>query len=86
MIDEELRAAFEKVRQRGAPVVGVEAVLLVNADPWQRLPPPRQLVTAPRELLLRLEQFEPRCQPLFTCPGHVLHHRLFSLRWLVVVR
>src|SRR5258707_15808546 len=39
------------------------------------LPPPRQLVAAPRELLLRLEQLEPRCEPLFTCPGHVLRHR-----------
>src|SRR5438445_661105 len=37
--------------------------------------PPRQLVAAPRQLLLRLEQLEPRCEPLFTCPGHVLRHR-----------
>src|SRR5258707_3898278 len=44
------------------------------------LPPPGQLVTAPRQLLLRLEQLEPRCEPLFTCPGHVLRHRSSLLR------
>jgi hypothetical protein len=64
MIHEELRAAFEEIRQRGAPVFGVETVLLVNADPRQLLPPPRQLVTAPCQLLLRLEQLEPGGKPL----------------------
>jgi hypothetical protein len=46
VIDEELRALPEEVRQRGAPLVGVEPILLVEADPRQLLPPPRQLVTA----------------------------------------
>src|SRR3989454_990089 len=81
VVDEELRAPSEKVGQRGAPLVRLESVLLVDPDPRQLLPSPRQLVAAPRELLLRLEQLEPRCEPLFTCPGHVLRHRssLFPL-------
>src|SRR5213594_2708458 len=60
---------------RGARFVGLESILLVDPNPRQLLPPPRQLVAAPRELLLRPEQLEPRCEPLFTCPGHVLRHR-----------
>src|SRR6266446_2700505 len=75
VVDEELRAPPEEVGQRGAPLVGLESILLVDPDPRQLLPSPRQLVAAPRELLLRLEQLEPRCEPLFTCPGHVLRHR-----------
>src|SRR5882724_6602713 len=78
MVDEELRAPSEEVCQRGDPLVGLESILFVDPDPRQFLPPPRQLVAAPRELLLRLEQLEPRCEPLFTCPGHVLRHG-FSL-------
>jgi len=48
VIDEELRAPSEEVRQRGAPLVGLEAILLVDPDPRQFLTPPRQLVAAPR--------------------------------------
>src|SRR3989454_788860 len=79
VVDEELRAPSEEVCQRGAPLVGLESILLVDPNPRQLLPPPRQLVAAPRELLLRLEQLEPRCEPLFTCPGHVLRHRSVPL-------
>src|SRR5207249_7862475 len=75
VVDEELRAPSEEVCQQGAPLVGLESILLVDPNPRQLLPPPRQLVAAPRDLLLRLEQLEPRCEPLFTCPGHVLRHR-----------
>src|SRR5438067_10230756 len=75
VVDEELRAPSEEVCQRDAPLVGLESILLVDPNPRQLLPPPRQLVAAPRELLLRLEQLEPRCEPLLTCPGHVLRHR-----------
>src|SRR5882672_2905272 len=75
VVDKELRAPSEEVHQRGAPLVGLESILLVDPHPRQLLPPPRQVVAAPRELLLRLEQLEPGCEPLFTCPGHVLRHR-----------
>ena len=98
VVDEELRAPSEEVCQRGAPLVGLESILLVDPNPRQLLPPPRQLVAAPRQLLLRLEQLEPRCEPLFTCPGHVLRHRSslsfgcpssfvpVHVRWLLVMR
>jgi hypothetical protein len=75
VVDEELRAPAEEVRQRGAALVGLEAIRLVDPHPRQVLPPPRQLVAAPRERLLRLEQIEPRCEPLCTCPGLVYRHR-----------
>src|SRR5919197_417250 len=76
VVDEELRAPSEEVCQRGAPLVGLESILLVDPNPRQLLPPPRQLVAAPRELLLRLEQLEPHGEPLFTCSGLVCRHRL----------
>src|SRR5512145_2715386 len=75
VVDEELRAPPEEAFQGGASLVGLESILLVDPDPRQLLPPSRQLVAAPCELLLGLEQLEPRCQPLGTCPGHVLRHR-----------
>jgi len=70
----------EEVCQRGAPFVGLESILFVDPNSWQLLPPERQLVAPPRELFLRLEQLEPRSEPLFTCPGHVSRHRLLSSR------
>ncbi len=78
MVDEQLRALLEEVRQGGAPLVRVESILLVDPNPRQLLPLPRQLVTAPRELLLRLEQLEPRCEPFFPCPGLCAWSSLFS--------
>src|SRR5208283_4623419 len=63
VVDEELRAPSKEVCQRGAPLVGVESILLVDPNPRQFLPPPRQLVAAPRQLLLLLEQPEPGCKP-----------------------
>ena len=47
MIDEDLRAS-EEVCQRGAPLVGLKSILLVDPNPRQLLPLPRQLVAAPR--------------------------------------
>src|SRR5207244_7454764 len=83
VVDEKLRAPSEEVCQRGAPLVGLEAVLLADPDPRQLLPAPRQLVAAPRQLLLRLEQLAPGCKPLFTGPGHVLRHlRLPLADWV----
>ena len=75
VVEEELRAPSEELCQRGAPLVGLESILLVDANPRQVLPPPCQLVAAPRELLFRLEQLEPSCEPILTCPGHMCRHR-----------
>src|SRR5215218_11000192 len=81
VVDKELRAPLEKVCQRGAPRVGLESIRLVDPNPRQfLLTPPRQLVAAPRELLLRLEELKPRGEPFFTCSGYVLRHRSSHLR------
>src|SRR5712691_10864773 len=48
VVDEELRAPSEEVCQRSARLVGLESILLVDPNPRQLLPPPRQLVAAPR--------------------------------------
>ena len=56
------------------PSLGLEAVLLVDANPGQLLAPPRELVAAPGQLLLGLEQLEPSRKPLFTCSGLVIGH------------
>src|SRR3954469_22960981 len=56
VVDEELRAPSEEVRQRGAPRIGLESVILVDPDPRQLPTSPRQLVAPPRQLLLLLEQ------------------------------
>jgi hypothetical protein len=74
VVDKKLRAAAEKIRQRGVSFIGLESVVLVDPDPRQLLPLPHQFVAAPRVLLLRIEQFEPRGQPLFTCPCRVCRH------------
>src|SRR5262249_20589220 len=74
VIDEELRAPSEEVRQRGAASIGLEPILLLDPNPRELLASPRQLVAAPQEVLLRREQLEPRCVPFLTCPGPVLRH------------
>src|SRR5262245_30858352 len=72
VVDEELRTPSEELSQRGTPLVGLESVLLVDPHPRQGLPPPRELVAAPRVLFLRLEQLEALCEPLLTRPDLVL--------------
>src|SRR5919106_5960559 len=75
VVDDQLRAPAEQVFERSAPLVGLEPVLLVDPNPGQLLPPPRQLVAAPGKLLLGLQQLEPRGTPFFTGSGLVLRHR-----------
>src|SRR4029077_13062741 len=79
VIDEKLRATAEKSRQRGAAFIGLEAIRLVDPDPRQLLPPLRQLVAPPRQLLLRREAVASPRQPLFARPGlvcgYLLGHR-----------
>src|SRR5262245_44973032 len=74
VVDEELRATVEEIGERGAPLVGLEAVLLLDSHPRQLLPRPGQLVAAPGQLLLGLEQSEPGGQPLFTRSCSVVRH------------
>jgi len=48
VVDEELRASSEEIGEGRCPFVGLESILLVDPNPRQLLPPPRQLVAAPR--------------------------------------
>jgi hypothetical protein len=75
VIDEELRASAEEICQRRRLLVGLEAVLLVDANPRQLLPHPRQLVAAPRQRLLSLEQLQPSREPFFAPSDLVVDHR-----------
>src|SRR5438445_466012 len=54
VVDEELRAPSEEIGEGCRALVGLEAVLLVNANPGQLLPHPRELVATPRQRLLGL--------------------------------
>ncbi len=74
VIDEELRASSEEIGEERCALVGLEAVLLVDPNPGQLLPPPRQFVAPPRQRLLGLEQLQPGRKPLFTCSGLVIGH------------
>ena len=47
VIDQELRAAPEEIRQAGAPLLGLEFVALLDPDPGQLLAPLRQRVALP---------------------------------------
>src|ERR1700722_20052634 len=79
VVDEKLRAPSEEVGQRGASLVGLESILLVDSHPRQLLPSARQLVAAVSQLLLRLEQLQPGRKPLFACSGLVVGHRFSPL-------
>ena len=53
VIDEQLGAAVEQLRQRARAFVRLEAVLLLDANPGQLAPLPGQLVTQAGVLLSR---------------------------------
>ena len=68
MVDEQLRAAFEELRQRFRPVVGVKPVLLLDPHPWQLTPLLRELVAEPGVLLLAPKQLLASRLPLLRLP------------------
>jgi hypothetical protein len=74
VVHEELRAPSEQVRQRSVTFVGLEAVVLLDPDPGKLLPLSSQLVAPPGQILLGLEQLEPRRVPLLTRSRRVLRH------------
>jgi hypothetical protein len=74
VVDEQLRASPEEVRQRGAALVTFEYILLVEPDPGQCLPLAGELVAVPRQRLLSVKELEPGGEPLFTCSDLVLGH------------
>src|SRR5215208_7144628 len=72
VVDEQLRTAVEELGERLRPFLGLEHVLLVDRHARELGALPSQLVTPARELLLALEQLDPRRQPLLagSDPGH----------------
>ena len=79
MVDEQLRAASEEIRERRCALIGLKLVLLIDSNPGQLLPLLREFVATPRQRLLGLEQLQPGRKPLFTCSGFVFGH-CFLLR------
>src|SRR5438552_688151 len=79
VVGEKLRAPAEEIGEGRRAVVGLEPVFLVDWDPGQLLPPPRQLVATPRQRLLGLEQLQPGGEPLFTGSNLVIGHCLSLL-------
>jgi hypothetical protein len=85
VVDEQLRASGEELRQRLRPLVGLKGVLLLEPHPRKLQPLPRELVASSRQLLLPLQQLDPRLQPILSRSDRVLHgsylhlHRRFSV-------
>ncbi len=66
VVHEQLAVAIEQIRQIQASSWPVEAVLLVDSDPWQRPSLRGELVAEAVQLLLAGEELEARRQPLLT--------------------
>src|SRR5215217_2525824 len=81
MIDKELRASSEEISEGSCALVGLETVLLVDSNPRQLLPPLREFVATPRQLLLGFEQLKAGRKPLFTCSNLVVSHCFFHIVW-----
>src|SRR5438128_1067347 len=62
-----------------AALVGLEAVVLLDAHPGELPAPPGQLVTSPRQLLFIGEQLTPGREPLLAGPRVVIGHLLSPL-------
>src|ERR1700704_5645364 len=69
VVDQQLGAAGEQVGERRGSGLGVEGVVLLDADPGQCLALSGELVAAACGLLLGLAQGEAGGQPLFACSG-----------------
>jgi hypothetical protein len=74
VIDDELRSSSEQIGKRRHALVGLKTVFLVNSNPRQPLPPLRQFVATPCQLLLGLEQLQPGRKPFITCSNLVISH------------
>jgi hypothetical protein len=75
LVDEQLRAPVEKLGQRLLSILGVEGVLLVDANPRHLLPLLRDLLVEPSQLLLACVYRRNRGFPFVPRPDLVLGHR-----------
>ena len=79
MIDEQLAPALEQIR-KGLPAVrALELVVPVNQHPGQAPPLGRQFVPETGQLLLLVEQRNPRLEPVFPRNDLVIRHARFPL-------
>jgi hypothetical protein len=81
VVDDELRAAVEKLGQRPRPGLGVEAVLLVDRHPRQLAALARELVVAASELLLADEQLVACALPFLAGADFVRSHYSIIRAW-----
>src|SRR5207244_939449 len=84
VVDEQLRASVEELRQPLWTVLGLEGVLLLHPHPGQLAALAGEVVAAPRQLFLSLEQCVACSEPFLACSDLVLRHLVASLRWCVV--
>ena len=71
MVDQQLRATVEQVRETLRPFTSIEAILLLDWDPGELAALSSELVTEPRVLLFAFEQLFTRGEPLVTCANFV---------------
>jgi hypothetical protein len=72
VVDEQLRATVEELRQGLRALPHVEDVLLLDRNPGQLLAHPGDLVASVSVPLLGVEQLAARRQPFLAGPGYVL--------------
>src|SRR5438093_8486583 len=75
VVDDELRASVEELRECAWATGRVEAVLLLHGDPRQLPPQLCQLVTELSVFLLASQQRRPRSEPVLACSDIVISHR-----------
>lgn len=66
---------LKELGQGCAAAVGIEAVRLVEANPWQCLALPGHFIAASGQGLFRFKQLQTCCQPLLPGRGFVRVHR-----------
>jgi hypothetical protein len=79
VVDEELRAPVEHILQRLVALLGVERINLIDSYPGQLLSQPRNVVAAPRQVLLGGKQIASRVQPSLACCCHMCRHHASPL-------
>ena len=78
MVDEKLRAAAEEIGERGAALVSVETIGLVDTHPGQFLAPARQFVALLGQRLFVFQQGDAGLKPRLARTGLVCGHRSLS--------
>src|SRR5689334_15937881 len=82
VVDQQLRASSEQVGERRGALIGIEAVILLDANPRELLSLLGHFVAATGQLLLGYEQVHPGRKPLVTRSGLMTGHSFSpSHRW-----